>query len=132
VSIGNPCVSKQRMDISYTLYFIHLKQLRSEIKSVYTRSLAGNYTYEYVELKHIEDTDKTKLPSTLPTTVIAQVRVCYSEFVVLWGIQKVINHVWLSNDGSFILDKPDLFLNIAMNRWLKFVIGKYVNSASYQ
>ena len=129
--IGNPCVSKQRMDISYTLYFIHLKQLRSEIKSVYTRSLAGNYTYEYTELTHIEDIDKTKLPSTLPRTVIAQVRVCYSEFVLLWGIKKVINRVWLSSDGTFILDIPDLSLNIAVNKWIKFVIDKHVNSPNY-
>lgn len=116
------------MDISYTFYFVHMNELRSNIKSVYIRNMAGNYTYEYAELRHIEDTDKTKLPTTLPNTVVAQVRTCYSEYSIMWGIERVVNRIWLSSDGTFIVDKPDLYLNIAVNKWLKFVIDKYVHS----
>jgi hypothetical protein len=112
------------MDISYTLYYVLMDELRTIISSIYSRRMITKWTYEYTDLEHVEDVDKRHRYG-LPTNVIARIEYCYSEFSIFWNVHEIVNHVWLTSDGCYRIEIPDEILDAAMKKWLLLVFDKY-------
>ena len=101
-----------------------MDELRMIISSIYSRNMRGNWTYEYTNLEHIEDLDK-RIRLRQPANVIGRIEYCYSEFSILWNVHDVVNYVWLTDNGLYIIDIPDPLLEVAIKKWLQLVFDKY-------
>ena len=114
------------MDIPYTLYYLLIDDLRDIVKSIYIRNMPFDWQYEYVDIRHIEDIeDKEK---GLPRDLVAQIDFSYSSHKFLWNKVIILNHIWINQEGKYIIDKPDILLEDALDRWIKIVRAEYLIS----
>ena len=114
------------MDIPYTLYYLLIEELRDIVKSIYVRSMPFDWEYEYIDIMHIEDVDNKE--KGLPRDIVAQIDFSYSSYKFLWNKVITVNHIWINQDGKYIIDKPDLLLQDAIDRWIKIVRAEYLIS----
>jgi len=112
------------MDISYTLYYVLMNDLRSLVKARYKERYGAYWKYVYVDLTHIEDVERDmRIP--LPNRTVAEITFVSEIYSLLFGNQESKYKIYITEDGRFEINFPNEFLAEVMTEWLLIVLSRY-------
>jgi hypothetical protein len=113
------------MDISYTLYYVLMDELRSIVKERYAKRMKGAWSYISTDLIHIEDVENSTWNPIRPG-VVGEITFISETYTIFLGSQPYENKARILENGTYIMRYPSELIEHSLNEWLSIVKARYL------